>query len=287
MDREARVATVLFREYETVFRATAQVLMPLFRTGNIPETELLIFPFADLMEGLATVDNSVPRDIMQNATSVLLGTRDYRSPESLGLVRYQFCYVVILARQGSGDAARHFGKVPLETVGDLRLWIWSTQVEGRKTTFYAMTAGGYLLVASDPKHLERVWRQLAGERTGQTAPWKLGEWKAMRGSALWAYRRYQRGEHVDKQAAGLELVPEWIETLVLLRNTGSKATLRLVATPAYKGPETIRITKDLPAFQRRASGLWEAVVPLLTGTEEEVSAKLFAIMFLLGFGAYL
>ena len=60
----------------------------------------LRIPFSDLIGGLQSLGDQVPVEVFDAADAVFVGAKNFQSPNGLGGVRSQFCFVVAF-RDGS------------------------------------------------------------------------------------------------------------------------------------------------------------------------------------------
>lgn len=286
----SRAATVLFKEFETVFDAKADFVSGTGAYERLPEpeTEILRMPFAPLIGGLNELSKRGAVDALSSADAVLVGAKDFSAPDGptfLGSVHSRFCFVIVPGSRSRFDLDEWMGKLRAVIQVEPAIWKWTTRpFEGHAAPpqFYAAVTGrGYLLVANDLAVLKAVSAGLAVERAAGTIS-GIHDWEILRLSKIWGYRRYRHNE-TDKMAAGtVDVTPETEALAFFIEPAHRIGVLRLYSAtdqPAKKWGMRV-----LPQFQSIATATWESTIPV---TDAQAPERTFALMALFGFGVFL
>jgi hypothetical protein len=127
--REDSVGTVLVREFETVIYAKAKFLTAGDGQERLPKeaTSYLVHPFLYLHEGLRSLGQNVPADVLGQGEAVFVGAKDFRAPRGLGPVHSRRSYVVVLKRNTSLDLRTYFRDgATMTAVGTV--WRWEASL---------------------------------------------------------------------------------------------------------------------------------------------------------------
>jgi hypothetical protein len=288
---ELRAASALFQEFETVVDTKAALLSPVGAEVSKRDMGALQTPFAYLSYGLNAVGGRAASEIIGDAEAVLVGAKDFRPPSGLGLVRSQFCYVIVFREDRAFDFSRYFRDGPATARGPNQFWTWSTKQPEEPTLttgFYATQIDhSYLLVSNGLSELQSVVKRLDPSLTAPPNLQHIPQWEMISQHPLWAYRRYQWSRRADMLAAGLAGIPPESEALILFLDQGRAAcVLQLVGVPAASdGRGNITLRGELSAFESLGAGTWQSAAPL-SGDEQSLQ-RLLAILAMLGFGLYL
>jgi hypothetical protein len=291
MTDESRAAAALFQEFETVVNSKATLLSSVGTGISKQDMGALQAPFAYLFSGLKAVDEHAASEIMSNAEAVLLGARDFRSPEGIGAVESQFCYVVVFGGQRPFDASKYFRSGSTTSQEQKGVWTWSARLSGEPLLTIPLYATqiehSYLLLSTGLSELQSVAKWLDRSSTTPPVLEHIRQWDLISQHPLWAYRRYEWSRPANRIAAGLVGIPRDSEALMLFLDPGSAACiLRLVEVG--EGQDTaggISLMRDLPSFNSLGAGIWQSMIPL--AGDEQTLRRLLRIMQMFGFGLFL
>jgi hypothetical protein len=224
-------------------------------------------------------------------SQILVGVRDFRPPEGLGLVHYDAAYVIDLSVSTDLRLKRIFRRPPVATLSSQPVWRW--EFPGSKddkvpwTFFIAQASRQQLLVTTDLELL----RTLEGQWKGKVRPRMPDrlEWAILATNGpLWAVRRYRHAAK-HKQAAGLstglfEIDARAVAVTFSLDLRGKKATMGYVNglredgfIGYWRGQKNVAVAKG-------KDGSWELSFPV---SDESDFPRLDLCLTILGFGLYL
>jgi hypothetical protein len=298
-DRESKVSSVLFQEFETVMYAKSDLLPGAGAHHGLSDSvdNNLLYPFYYLRAGLRQLSESASTEILKSGDSIFLGARDFLPPTGLGPVRSKRCYVVLLDHDRKPDFRKYFSR-PVASVAGVTVWSWNAQVgefgEGdpRDSTFFEMQVNdSYVLIANDLPEIRTVAESLT-RTVDAEAPRGLRDWEFVRHHEVWAYRAYRFGGVRDVSAAGLRDITEAAEALAFWidpdRRSGS---LRLYTSPG-DSTAAMRLNAKmrkpgalLPPLEPAGRDEWEAPISLADGKRS--FEELFEVRGLFGFATYL
>lgn len=308
---EQRAAGALFGQFETVLYSKPALLSGTgaYRRLSKQDADSLRHPFAYLRKGLDFLGKPSSAEVLADAEAVLVGTKDFRSPKGLGMVRSRRCYVLVLRRGSTFDLKKHFHEGWVAAAFGEPVLTWSAKLEEfgegdpRPSSLYAAQvfstyANGVvdhsrsaLLVSNDLKELQALALRLNME--GQDDPLrtltKVREWERVRKNNYWSYRRYRHAGIADRVAAGMTDVSPATEALSFSVDFERKSgALRLLSSTADDG--TVKkidawLTKlRFPPFKPRGGTAWETTIRL-TGDEKSLEG-MFGVLYFFGFGGY-
>jgi hypothetical protein len=290
----SNVAFVLFDNFETVLYARGDLLSGSRGYGRLSKSsaEVLRGPFAALRAGLDAMKANAAAEILPRSEVVFVGARDFRSPDGLGGVQSEFCYVVVLPNGYGPELQKYFGSVPKTIEHGMPAWISSVTLgeEGSKPVSFFATQllDSSFLVCSNKADFQTMARRLSSVDKGTSPKASIRDWEFLSNHRMWAYRRYRHNGIVDRAAAGMTVVSPGAEALLFaFEDQRSRFVLRLFCSPSDETtPAGINAGAVLPRLKQSGPGVWETTFPFVGG-EEETSERLFVVMGLFGFGVYL
>jgi hypothetical protein len=288
-------ASALFDRFETVLYAKRDIVASAGTYNGLSamETATLHYPFWLLPEALDSLGKQAAAEILRNSEAVLVGAKDFRAPAGLGEVRSQVCYVVILNKEGAFKLRNYFTKVPSASAAGSPVWNWSAKLgefgrdDPKPSSLYAtQIAHAYLLVSNNLKELQAVAGRLAASNQDLEPLTRLRDWESISQHPLWGYRRYRHTEVVNPVAAGMSDVTRGAEAIMFFADFEKKVgVLSLLSSVTDEGtPAKINAKAVLPPFKPRGPGVWETVT-MFSGDEDSFE-RMFAVMYLFGFGTY-
>jgi hypothetical protein len=286
-ESESRAAEALFEQFETVFQAKTSLL------ASSHTRDFVRVPFVILRGGLEALDSHESKQVLDNSSAVLVGTKNYLPPKGLGTVRSIFCYVVVFGEPIELGLERHFRQSVASAAG-MPVWNWSAKIsefgenDPRPSSLYASQLGqSYLLVSNDLQELRNLAGRLIDSSSGDVTRVLAGipEWRDLSQRTFWGYRRYRHTNVPSVDAAGMRNVTLAAEALWFYADWEHHAgVLGLRASQADDGTaDQINATKTIPPFKRLAPGVWQTVVPLTF--ENRDPDPMFGVAWLFGFGA--
>jgi len=292
---ESIAAAALFDRFETVFYAKQDIVSASGTYKGLSELESSTFhyPFALLPGALNSLGKQAADEILESSEAVLVGAKDFRAPVGLGQVRAQICYVVILKRERALELRKYFTKAPSASAAGSRVWQWSAKLaefgrdDPRLSSLYAtQIAQAYLLISNNLRELQTLASRLSSSDQDLQTLAKLRDWESISQHQLWGYRRYRHTGIVNPVAAGTSEVTHGAEALMFFVDFEKKVVvLRLLSSVTDEGtPAKMNATATLPRFKPRGPGVWEIVAPL--SGDEDSFERMFAVMYLFGFGIY-
>jgi hypothetical protein len=296
-DRESRVASALFTQFESVVHEEPSLLSSSGGYNHLSEHEAgnLRFPFAYLKGALETADIRSYSDLLSNSDAVLVGAKEFRPPIGLGAVRSKRCYVAILKDRSAFDFHRYFHQDTLLPVAGPPVWSWSAALSEfgendskSSSLFGAQVGNSYVLVSNDLQELQTLAALLGSDHENLQALNSVRTWASIRQYDIWGYRRYSHTDVADKMAAGMADVGPGAEALAFFLDSRKNViALRLfVKPPSDQGTVTMMNSRaTLPPLKPLGDGEWETTIAL-TGDEESFE-RTFIVVGLFGFPVYL
>ena len=233
------------------------------------------------------------------------GSRKFRSPKSLGSMRYEGCAIVIL-QAGLGTARDALLKQmasqakQVQTIAGQQVALFEETLEGDVwKIFICIPQPDVLLCATNRTFLAQVLHRMHQRGRTRSLPNSLPEWKHVDTRArFWAVRHYDKndaqndpssplsGEQLeanwpDTEAVGIvfNLDPSQSKSATIKYLSGNKDALRLF-TDAHAKIEGFK-----PVIRLAEPGVVEMVVNL--GNPDESPAFLLVLLGLLGQAVYL
>jgi len=290
---ESIAASALFDRFETVFYTKQDIVSASGTYKGLSELEsaTLHYPFGLLPGALNSLGKQASAEILESGEAVLVGAKDFRAPVGLGQVRSQFCYVVIL--KSAFELRKYFTTAPSVSAAGSPVWHWSAKLaefgrgDPRLSSLYAtQITETYLLISNRLVELQAVARRLSSSDQNLQTLAKLRDWEFISQHKLWGYRHYRHTGIVNPVAAGTSVVTSGAEALMFFADFEKKVgVLRLLSSVTDEGtPAKINAKAVLPPLKPRGPGVWETTVPL--AGNEDSSERIFAVMYLFGFGIY-
>ena len=292
---EQIAASALFERFETVFYAKYDIVSSsgAYKRFSELESATLHYPFALLPGALNSLGKQASADILESGEAVLVGAKDFRPPSGLGQVHSQVCYIVILRSNNAFELRKYFTSPPSGSIAGSSVWNWSAKLsefgrdDPRPSLLYAaQIAQAYLLVSNDLADLQTIARRLSSPDQDLCKSTQIPDWETVSHHRLWGYRRYRHSGIVNREAAGMTDVTRGAEALMFYIDFDKKeGVLRLFSSVTDEStPAKMNTLPALPRFKRSGPGVWETVT-LFTGDEDSFE-RMFAIMYLFGFGIY-
>lgn len=289
---QSQAVSILAEQFETVFYAKAGLLKGFagYNELSAKNANSLRIPFSDLIGALQSLGDQVPVEVFDAADAVFVGAKNFQSPNGLGGVRSQFCFIVAFRDGSRFDISKVAKNSSLITSVAGGIWTWETKpTEGQpgpQKFFAIQSSSAYLLVSNDLATLRVIAGGLASsDRTVHQVPSGLSDWQSLSQHDLWGYRRYPHDEAHDKNAAGTTDVTSTATSLLFFVDAGKKAAvLRLFASDGTTAVK-MNAAGKLPLLKPVGSNSWETNISL-SGDEASVERVLVA-MWLFGFGIYM
>lgn len=303
---ESHATAVLFGEFETVFRSKADLLLTVSSSSGTSAYEglsktgagTLSEPFGFLLEGLDLIGKRASADILGSSDAVLVGVKDFRPPNGLGVVHLQFCYVFVLKKESSFDVRKDFHQKPSNSVAGDPVWKWVAPLQegqSQPTTFHAVQLGhSYVLISNDIGELQTIAGKLTSSDDSAQALNGIRDWKVLSSHEYWGYRRNLRGGALPQDATQVSETLPGAETLIFWidpkENTGRLQVIDPTLNEGGAAKVNERLAQDpsvaFPGFKSVGAGRWETTVPL-SAEGERTSARMFYVMSWFGFVVYI
>lgn len=298
---ESRAASVLFQQFETVFRAPADFLSSYPGSyRGISDKEINIIRgspvFWYLLGGLEGLGKGVSSEILKSSSAVLMGAKNFRGPErGIGPVRSQVCYVVLLSNENRVDFRKYFRTAPEKPTAGRQIFEWSTKMgefgdenPEKPTSLYATQVGSiFLLVSNRKEDVSSVAQALESSKENTESFSNVREWEKVSQHQFWGYRLYRHAalSDRDRHAAGMTDVTASAKALIFLVDFERKiCAVRLLTAPnGGRTAVNINALNVLPRFKLLEPGVWQS--RYLFGDEYTEERTLF-VMSLFGFGMY-
>jgi hypothetical protein len=284
----ARAASVLSSRFETIVYTDARFLLN-FEADSTREESLnaLRLPYIQFSAGLRTLSATAETEITSHYTSVLVGSKDFRSPEGVGVVTSHQCYVAVNdGPQVSVD--RVFTPATSTSIDGTRAWTWTMPpYEGYSatTTFYAAQVGSsYLVMANTREDFLAIAAALASAPNRKLASVNILDWNNMNNHEYWAYRSIRRTGVLDPEAAALNHVNPELQAMSFYADISRRTSkLRVWSLDvSQKGIPKVLPDSEYGQFTVESDGVWAAPLSLTQDRRGlEAVTKLF---FCLGHG---
>ena len=297
---QARAASTLFKQYETVVYARTEFLsnLPAPSSPDIFKLDAykrdMRFPFLELLGGLGVLSPDLAGVLEKSYRVFLVGAKDFTEPEGLGMVSSTKCYIGVLENGAQPNIEVDFRSASYVSIAGKRIWTWSVPpYEGhpRPTSFYAaQVAGPYFVMTNDLTAFQEAANALVSTES-VSAPSDVFGWDTFSPYKYWAYRHFGRSGTVT----GTKFQP-----------TEEEGSLRDVVAMAFfadldKGqgflqvfssdksmkavPKALLPDVDQNWLQPQKPGVWYARFPLSGSTQDD--NPLFTVIGFLGFALYL
>ncbi len=239
------------------------------------------------------------------------GSRRFRAPRSLGMMRYEGCLMVIFMPAVSLDGSAFLkaaasSAVRFEARNGIRIAVFEEKVEDDTwTTFVAFPRGNVAVVATNRDYLAVLLDRMRGAPGPRALPEALSEWKHLETNApVWGIRHYRKqGAALDPSSPLLGQSSANIPDADAVGVTFSFApSSQLAATVDYfsRSPDARRILSSylmmadaavaaprelqMP-LRQPGPGVLEASIDL--SATEAIERLLFGLMAMLGHAVYL
>ena len=288
---EERTAMALSRNYETVFGVDGALVTKSELSALTHETQAIILsrPYHLLIAGLKSSDKHVLGKLSNGNAKVLLGARNFRPPQGLGMIVAHYCYVLIYDDSQVPDWNRVFaGSIKVRAEGKL-WWKWSAKLnefgeeDRRESTFFATKGDGpYILITntlSQLKTLVGIDAQIKNTSGGQNAE---GDLKTLLEHRMWGWRDLQL-----TQNDSLDIVPQCIlsnfDRLAFYTDFAGNNYYTRVTTKADNTdyPPCFVKSPSTAPFVHRRKNMWESQDEFANDLND---SKLRSVIVLLGFG---
>lgn len=297
---EFRAASELSGEFETVFYARPQLLLPnLSSHANLqePEASNLRYPFAYLKSALDHLGTGSYASLLEGSGAVFVGAKDFQPPAGLGEVHSQRCYIVVLEKGNKFDLRKRFSSAPVATVAGVPIWNWNAKLgefgenDPRASSLYVSQIGeSYVLVSNDFQDLQKLASRLSVSGAGSQESSGIPDWATLSQYEEWGYRKYRHTGTISRDAAGLTDITPSSDTLVFFVNSDKRTgVLRLTASDKSAADQinagmTAAKIAWLP-LKPSGARTWETTIPF---SGDEASAdRTFIVAGLFGFAVYL
>jgi hypothetical protein len=293
---ELSVSSALFDRFETVVYTKIDLLSTSGAYGKISDRDAsrLRTPFTLLVGGFDRLGDQASGEILRSAEAVWVGAKNFHAPEGLGLVRSQFCYVMLLKKDSKFEIHRYFAhSLALDSAGG-QVWSWSVDYgefagNGSKPTslFATQVGDSFFVVANDLSELKSVVQKLSHPTGGSVNSVPLRDFESVSHHKFWGYRRYRHDGITDPVAAGMTGVTSSAEALFFYVDVDNKSAVVGLFSSRNDQTTAENLNAQLHSFrlEPHGSAAWQASIPL-AGNEESFD-RVFMVMGLLGFAIYL
>ncbi len=234
------------------------------------------------------------------------GSRRFRAPSALGLMRYEGCLVMVFNPTVSLDGAAFMrtaanSAVRFEEHNGTRVAVFEEKSEDDTwTTFVAFPRSNVAVVATNLDYLVALLDRMRGAPGTRALPQSLSEWKHVATNApVWGMRHYQKqGAELDPSSPLLGPIPD--ASAVGVTFSFAPAAERTATVDYFSAsPDARRLlsgflmmedaaTAAPREFQMRlrqpAAGVLEAAINL--SATEAIERLLFGLMAMLGHAVY-
>ena len=119
---DSHAAGALFQRFETIFHINTNLL------SGSGAGDFVGRPFIFLLNGLEVLSKKAPKDILDNADAILVGTKDDATRTRTWHARSTLCYILVLRDKSGLDIRRYF-KQPVSSASVGPVWHWSATLE--------------------------------------------------------------------------------------------------------------------------------------------------------------
>jgi hypothetical protein len=239
------------------------------------------------------------------------GSRHFRPPRALGMMRYEGCLIVIFTPTVSLDGAAFMkaaagSAVRFEVSNGIRIAVFEEKLEDDTwTTFVAFPRGNVALVATNRDYLAALLDRMRGAPRTRALPPALSEWKHVETNApVWGMRHYQKqGAALDptsplpgQSSANIPDADAVGVTFSFAPSSQLAATVdylsrsadarRILSSYLMMADAAVAAPRELQMHLRQpAPGVLEASIDL--SATEAIERLLFGLMAMLGHAIYL
>lgn len=289
-------ASILLNRFETIFYTKAGLLAASggYRLLHERDADALRVPFAELQWGLDALGKSSSRQIMGSADAVLVGAKDFLSPNGLGSTNPQFCDVLVLGKRAP-KLRGIFSASPVGSASGNAVWQWTAPAqEGhpKPYTFYmSEVSQSYILISNDLAEIQSIASNLISADRNTRSLGGVRDWEFVNHHDYWGYRRYRHEGRVgDQDETGTEDVTSTATSLVFAvdfwQRTGWLRVLASNGSTAERINSRISTTRSsLAPLRPSGTGAWETKVRF-TG-DDKAAESMFFLMGMFGFAVYL
>lgn len=282
-DNETRAASALFERFETVAFTDSRFLLN-FKSDSQNDESLngLRLPFVELIAGLTMLSQTAEDDFNNATNAMLVGAKDFRAPEGLGLVSSQKCYIGILADGLPGALASDMSKAAVASIEGQKVWTWSMPpYEGhpRSTPFYAAQVGNYYFVmGNNREEFMAIVHALSSPDTASFLLSNAFDWDNFSKHQYWACRLIRRGGVIDPEGAALTRLNSDAVAISFSADISKReAVIRVLSSdPDMKSAPRVLPGPQLQRFHQKPGRIWEATVSL---TQDRAGSEAMAALF--------
>jgi hypothetical protein len=163
----------------------------------------LRFNFADLSMGLLGFKGGLLMNKLKGITIALAieGSRNFRSPASLGEMPFEGCQVIVFAENVTSQADAFWKEsastaLETETIEGLQVAVFQEKMEEDLWKFYAaFPRPNVVAIATNRDYLQEVLARIRGAKGPRALPEILPEWKYVDTKAFtWGLRHYDKSQ---------------------------------------------------------------------------------------------
>jgi hypothetical protein len=287
---EVRAASVLFKQFEVVAYTKTAFLSSSEPHGvaDVDSESHLRLPFLALLGSLRYLGKTTETGIEESYSSVVVGAREFISPQGLGMVNSSTCYIGILRSGAQPNIASYFRQATYESIEGRQVWTWSVPpYEGypKPTTFYAaQIEDSYFVLSNNLQDFQAVTTSLTASEHATAAFMGVPGWNAFSTQDYWLYRSIRRSGAVDPNAAGTSLLAPDVSAIIFFADAGKRqGTVRVLSSDTtMKTKPNVLPDSELSRLQPQGAGVWQASLPL--GADEPSFDTMFHLFYFLGYG---
>ena len=287
---EVRAASVLLKQFEVVAYAKTEFLSGSEPQGGaeVDAESHLRLPFLALIGSLRYLGKTTESGIEESYSSVVVGARDFISPQGLGMVNSSTCYIGILKSGAQPNVETYFRQATHESIEGRQGWTWSVPpYEGypKPTKFYAaQIADSYFVISNNLQDFQAVTTSLTAPEGATTAFTGVPGWTAFSAQNYWLYRSVRRSGAIDPDAAGTSVLTPDVSAIFFFADPGKRqGTLRVLSSDTtMKTKPNVLPDSELSRLQSQGAGTWQAILPL--AKDEPSFDAMFHLFYFLGYG---
>jgi hypothetical protein len=283
----------LLAHFDTVAYTTTGILSSSSNslTTHVDSEDYLKVPFLEFTDGLNATGATKVNDFKKNYAALIVGATNFASPDGIGTVHSDKCYIGVPLGGAQSDMEASFGQAPLETIGGRQAWSWvipASEENPEERRFYALELPSrYFLMCNSQPGFELVANLISSENARITSQINALGWETFSNYNYWVYRSGRRIGGGNPSVSGLAQLSPDVTSLAFFADIDKRRGFIRVFSTDTSMKSTPNV---LPESQRQllapdTKGVWQAEIPL---AKDEGSFDLvFYIFTTFGFGAIL
>ncbi len=286
-----QAASALTRSFETVVSTDTRFLLNI-RIDEQSADSLygLRLPFIEFIAEFIPLAPSAESDIEKLYSALIVGSKDFKSPQGLGMVDSSKCFVAVRDEGVQPDLSVDFSRAAVKVINGRKVWTWTLPADESTATptsfFPAQVGNHYLVMANNVEDFREITRALTGPR--KTLPCASGVFNLSDAGthSYWAYRNLRRQGVMDPESAGIAHIGSDVRAIVFLADIERhQSTLRILSSDSdMKEVPNVLPPSELQRLRPQSAGIWEASIPL---TKDKIGYEsMFWLFAALGSGVY-